>query len=106
MAVQARPAMWAPAASVEAPVPEPHVRAATMKSDVAGAENPMSVGFVLRFGKFDFVDLGDLRASGSSRHRFVGRGTAEAPCERRSSNKTSMTAAGIHANGAQFLEAW
>jgi beta-lactamase superfamily II metal-dependent hydrolase len=33
---------------------------ATMKSDVAGAENPMSVGFVLRYGKFDFVDLGDL----------------------------------------------
>jgi competence protein ComEC len=33
---------------------------ATMKADVAGAENPMSVGFVLRFGKFDFIDLGDL----------------------------------------------
>ena len=33
---------------------------AIMKSDVAGAENPMSVGFVARFGSFDFVDLGDL----------------------------------------------
>src|SRR6185503_10997753 len=31
-----------------------------MKSNVAGAENPLSVGFVARYGTFDFVDLGDL----------------------------------------------
>src|SRR6185503_2880236 len=41
-------------------LPNANCAGATMKSDVAGAENPMSVGFVLRFGKFDFVDLGDL----------------------------------------------
>jgi beta-lactamase superfamily II metal-dependent hydrolase len=41
-------------------IANPHCAGATMKSDVAGAENPMSVGFVLRYGKFDFVDLGDL----------------------------------------------
>jgi beta-lactamase superfamily II metal-dependent hydrolase len=41
-------------------LPNPTCAGATMKSDVAGAENPMSVGFVLRYGKFDFVDLGDL----------------------------------------------
>jgi len=33
---------------------------AISKSNIAGAENPMSVGFVARFGTFDFVDLGDL----------------------------------------------
>ena len=33
---------------------------ATSKSNVAGVENPMSVGFVAQFGKFDFLDLGDL----------------------------------------------
>src|SRR6185295_1444170 len=33
---------------------------AISKSNVAGTENPMSVGFVARFGTFDFVDLGDL----------------------------------------------
>jgi len=33
---------------------------AISKSNLAGAENPMSVGFVARFGKFDFLDLGDL----------------------------------------------
>jgi competence protein ComEC len=41
-------------------MPNPACAGATMKADVAGAENPMSVGFVLRYGKFDFVDLGDL----------------------------------------------
>ena len=41
-------------------IPNTHCVGAMMKSDVAGAENPMSVGFVLRYGKFDFVDLGDL----------------------------------------------
>jgi beta-lactamase superfamily II metal-dependent hydrolase len=41
-------------------VPNPNCTGATMKSDVGGAENPASVGFVLRYGKFDFVDLGDL----------------------------------------------
>src|SRR6185503_6243257 len=30
------------------------------KSDAAGPENPLSVGFVARFGTFDFIDLGDL----------------------------------------------
>jgi beta-lactamase superfamily II metal-dependent hydrolase len=30
------------------------------KTQLAGAENPLSVGFLARFGKFDFVDLGDL----------------------------------------------
>jgi len=33
---------------------------AIMKTDLAGPENPMSVGVVGRFGKFDFVLLGDL----------------------------------------------
>lgn len=33
---------------------------ATTKSALAGAENPMSVGFVARYGKFDFLDTGDL----------------------------------------------
>jgi competence protein ComEC len=41
-------------------IPNPHCAGATMKSEVGGAENPMSTGFVLRFGTFDFVDLGDL----------------------------------------------
>jgi hypothetical protein len=33
---------------------------AISKSALAGAENPQSVGFVARFGTFDFIDLGDL----------------------------------------------
>ena len=41
-------------------LPNANCAGATMKSDVGGAENPMSVGFVLRYRKFDFVDLGDL----------------------------------------------
>jgi beta-lactamase superfamily II metal-dependent hydrolase len=41
-------------------IPNTTCAGATMKSEVGGAENPMSVGFVLRYGKFDFVDLGDL----------------------------------------------
>jgi len=41
-------------------MPNAHCAGATMKSEVGGAENPMSTGFVLRYGKFDFVDLGDL----------------------------------------------
>ena len=41
-------------------IPNPGCDDAISKSDLAGAENPMSVGFVARFGKFDFVDLGDL----------------------------------------------
>jgi beta-lactamase superfamily II metal-dependent hydrolase len=41
-------------------LPNTNCAGATMKSEVGGAENPMSVGFVLRYGKFDFVDLGDL----------------------------------------------
>jgi beta-lactamase superfamily II metal-dependent hydrolase len=37
-----------------------HCTNVTSKSNVAGAENPQSVGFVARYGSFDFVDLGDL----------------------------------------------
>jgi beta-lactamase superfamily II metal-dependent hydrolase len=33
---------------------------AISKTAVAGEENPMSVGFLARFGNFDFVSLGDL----------------------------------------------
>ncbi len=33
---------------------------ATSKTEVAGAENPMSVGFLARYGKFDFLDTADL----------------------------------------------
>jgi beta-lactamase superfamily II metal-dependent hydrolase len=49
---------------VDPPLPQaianPTCAGATMKSEVAGAENPMSIGFVARFGNFDFVVLGDL----------------------------------------------
>lgn len=38
----------------------PTCAGAISKSEVAGPENPMSVGFVGRYGKFDFVLLGDL----------------------------------------------
>ena len=33
---------------------------ATSKTALAGAENPMSVGFLARYGKFDFLDTADL----------------------------------------------
>ena len=33
---------------------------ATTKAALAGAENPMSVGFIARYGKFEFLDIADL----------------------------------------------
>jgi beta-lactamase superfamily II metal-dependent hydrolase len=40
--------------------PNPFCTGATVKPGSTTDENPMSVGFVARFGKFDFLDLGDL----------------------------------------------
>jgi competence protein ComEC len=43
-----------------AAVANPHCGNVVSKSNVAGAENPQSVGFVAKYGTFEFVDLGDL----------------------------------------------
>jgi competence protein ComEC len=49
---------------VEPPLPtavaNPTCGSATSKSALGGAENALSVGFVVRYGNFDFLDTGDL----------------------------------------------
>src|SRR6185503_1064985 len=51
-------------AVIDPPLPtavaNPNCADVISKSDAGGPENPLSVGFVARFGTFDFIDLGDL----------------------------------------------
>jgi competence protein ComEC len=55
--------------AVSAASDEPSCRTAKPPPLEPGDENPMSIGFVARFGRFEFLDLGDLTKGGE--HRLV-----------------------------------